>query len=220
MGLVRRRNDGDIMTTATTRDKQLTKTINHQTGTTAVMIHREFNGPDGQWWPMEPADASQDAAAIDAFDNSFSGSQQAQIAQLTAGITSANSAKQQAESDKAAALEQLAAANARIAELEAQINPPNPFPDADWDGFKFAIFADPAIDRVARANPVSWPLMVQYLSQLDTNPARGPDIAQLWNFMEAYTAITPEEVARINAISQQHGVPLHLNEEGQIVIPQ
>lgn len=114
------------MPTATTRDKQLTKTINHKTGTTAVMIRREFNGPDGQWWPMEPIDASQDAAAINAFDASFTGSQQAQITQLTADIAAANAAKQQAESDKAAAIEQLQAANARIAELEAQLNPTQP----------------------------------------------------------------------------------------------
>lgn len=150
---------------------------------------------------------------------SINSSLQTQVDTLTADIAAANAAKQQAESDKAAALEQLAAANARIAELEAQINPPNPFPNADWASFKFTILSDPAIQRVAAENATAWPLMVLYLSQLDTNPARGADIAQLWNFIEAHSAVNSTEIARINAISQQFGIPLQMNSEGQIVLP-
>lgn len=67
----------------TTRDKQLIQTINHNNNTTAVMLMREFLGPDNQWWPMQPIDASQDSAAIDAFSKSLIGSQQSQITTLT-----------------------------------------------------------------------------------------------------------------------------------------
>lgn len=145
---------------------------------------------------------------------------QAQVDQLTTDLASANAAKQQAESSLAsitAERDQLLADKASLqSELDALKNPPNPFPDADWKSFRFAILADPAINRVAEVNATAWPLMVLYLSQLDTMPSRGPDIAQLWNFMEAHSAVTAEEIARINAIAEQFKIPLRLNSEGQI----
>lgn len=160
----------------------------------------------------DPEPVNVNDAAFTSFASAFNA---AAVNQLEA----ANTAKQQAESEKDTALTQLASANARITELEAQLNPPNPFPNADWASFKFAILADEAIQRVAKENATAWPLMVLYLSQLDTNPARGADIAQLWNFMEAHTAVDATEIARINAISRQFGIPLQMNSEGQVVLP-
>ena len=226
----------------TTRDKQLVQTINHSNNTTAVMLLREVLGPDNQWWPLLPIDASHDAAAINAFDSSLAGSQQAQIAQLTterdslqsdydAKVNDANAKQAQIDSlteqvatltserDARPTQAQLDAANARIAELEAQLSPPNPFPDADWAGFRAAALTDPAVQRVAAGNSVLWPVLFMYLSELSTNPARGKDIAWLWNTMEMQTPVTAEEIQRVNAIAETHGVPLSMNAEGQIVLP-
>jgi seryl-tRNA synthetase len=137
------------------------------------------------------------------------------IAELTADL-------QTAASQLEATTNQLAAANAEIETLTARIdeleNPSNPFPDADWKNFRFAILADPAIDRVATENATAWPLMVLYLSQLDTMPSRGLDIAQLWNFLEAHTAVDTEEIARINATAERFNIPLRINEEGQFAV--
>lgn len=132
---------------------------------------------------------------------------QSQIAALTA------------ERDARPTQAQLDAANARIAELEAQLSPPNPFPNADWAGFRAAALTDPAVQRVAAGNSVLWPVLFMYLSELSTNPARGKDIAWLWNTMEMQTPVTAEEIQRVNAIAETHGVPLSMNAEGQIVLP-
>ena len=213
------------------------------------MLLREFIGPDNQWWPMNPIDASQDSASIDAFSQSMVGSQQTQISTLTAERDSLqseltelqadydakvgdNNAKQSqidalteqvatltAERDARPTQQQLDAANELIAELEAQLNPPNPFPNADWQGFRASALSDPAVQRVAAGNPVLWPVLFMYLSELQANPSRGADIAWLWNTMESRTPVTTEEIQRVNAIAETHGVPLSMNAEGQIVLP-
>jgi hypothetical protein len=137
----------------------------------------------------------------------------ADLAELTADL-------QTASTQLEAATNQLAAANATIETLQARIdeleNPPNPFPDADWQGFRQAALTDDAVLRVASGNAVLWPVLFAYLSELSTNPARGRDIAWLWNTMEAQTPVSKEEVARVNGIAQRFGVPLRMNDEGQI----
>ena len=140
---------------------------------------------------------------------------QNQLTEATTSLATATGQVGTLTSERDSALEQVATLQA---ELDAIKNPPNPFPDADWKSFRFAILADPAINRVANENATAWPLMVLYLSQLDTMPSRGLDIAQLWNFLEANTAVNAEEIARINGISEQFGIPLRLNEQGQIAV--
>jgi hypothetical protein len=124
------------------------------------------------------------------------------------------------KTDKAELTTERDSALEKVATLEAELdtlkNPPNP--DADWKSFRFGILADPAINRVATQNATAWPLMVLYLSQLDTMPSRGLDIAQLWNFLEANTAVDADEIARINAIAEKFGIPLRINEEGQFAV--
>jgi hypothetical protein len=160
----------------------------------------------------DPEPVNVNDAAFASFATAFSASA---LNQLDA----ANTAKQQAESEKETALSQLEAANARIVELEAQLNPPDPFPNADWAGFRAAALTDPAVQRVAAGNSVLWPVLFMYLSELSTNPARGKDIAWLWNTMESRTPVTTDEIQRVNAIAETHGVPLSMNAEGQIVLP-
>ena len=164
-------------------------------------------GFDGTELPPEVQDA---LAAINT-------QQQNTIVELKEQLTTLTSERDAAVSQATSANEQIATLQNRISELTAP--PPNPFPDADWANFKFAILADEAIQRVANENATAWPLMVLYLSQLDTNPARGLDIAALWNFMDAHSAVSADEIARINAIAETHGVPLSMNAEGQIVLP-
>lgn len=251
----------------TTRDKQLIQTINHNNNTTAVMLMREFLGPDNQWWPMQPIDASQDSAAIDAFSKSLIGSQQSQITTLTTERDSLqsqltnlqadydakvndNEAKQvQIDSltEQVATLtaerdarptqkqldilttqvtelasrptqEQLDTANTRITELETQLNPPNPFPNANWIGFKQAVLTDPAVRRVAESDTMLWPILFNYLSELSSNPARGQEIAWLWNQMETKCPVDKDEINRINGIAEHFNIPLRMNEEGQITL--
>lgn len=107
---------------------------------------------------------------------------------------------------------------AEVARLTALVPPPVPdvFLSADWPRFRNLILSDPAVQRVATGNPTAWPLMVLYLAQLSSMPSRGADIAQLWTMLEANTPVTPEEVARINAIAAECGVPLRMNEDGSI----
>lgn len=107
---------------------------------------------------------------------------------------------------------------AEVARLTALVPPPVPdvFLSADWPRFRNLILSDPAVQRVATGNPTAWPLMVLYLAQLSSTPSRGADIAQLWTMLEANTPVTPEEVARINAIAAECGVPLRMNEDGSI----
>jgi hypothetical protein len=125
-------------------------------------------------------------------------------------------------SDRDAALQSVEAVRA---ELQAEIDRlttlvPTPVPDgfaaADWPRFRTLILADPAVQRVAAGNPVLWPVVVLYLRELSEIPSRGADIAQLWTIMEQQTPVTTEEVARINAIATECGVPLQMNSDGSI----
>lgn len=113
---------------------------------------------------------------------------------------------------------QIAELTAEVARLTALVPPPVPdaFLSADWSGFRNAILSDEAVQRVASGNPTAWPLMVLYLTQLSSTPSRGADIAQLWTIMESHTPVTTEEVARINAIAEECGVPLRMNDDGSI----
>jgi hypothetical protein len=107
---------------------------------------------------------------------------------------------------------------AEVARLTALVPPPVPdaFLSADWPRFRNLILSDEAVQRVAVGNPTAWPLMVLYLTQLSSTPSRGADIAALWTMLEANTPVTPEEVARINVIAEDCGVPLRMNEDGSI----
>jgi hypothetical protein len=111
-----------------------------------------------------------------------------------------------------------AALQAEVARLTALVPPPVPdaFLSADWPRFRNLILSDEAVQRVAVGNPTAWPLMVLYLTQLSSTPSRGADIAALWTMLEQNTPITGEEVARINAIAENCGVPLRMNEDGSI----
>lgn len=169
---------------------------------------------DGDAEPVNLADP-----VFTSFATAFNVAAVAQSAQLTTDLAAANAAKDAAIQAKQQAETQVATLQARIAELEAELNPPNPFPNADWQGFREAALTDPAIQRVAAGNPVLWPVLFMYLSELSTNPARGRDIAWLWNTMETQTPVSADEIARVNAIAANHGVPLQMNSEGQIVVP-
>lgn len=113
---------------------------------------------------------------------------------------------------------QRATMQAEIDRLTLLVPPPVPdaFLNADWPQFRVRILSDPAVQRVASGNSTAWPLMILYLAQLSSTSSRGLDIAQLWTFMESQTPVTPEEVARINAIASECGVPLQMNEDGSI----
>ena len=89
-------------------------------------------------------------------------------------------------------------------------------PDPDWSQFRNRVLADPAVQRVAIGNAAAWPLMVVYLAELSTRPSRAVDIAQLWTLLESQTPVTPDEVARINTIASDCGVPLRMNADGSI----
>jgi len=147
----------------------------------------------------------------------------------TASVASVSAAKDQLLIDKTAELEAEKAAHAvaanSVATMQAEIDRlaalvPAPIPDefanADWAQFRGRILQDPAVQRVALGNPTAWPLMVLYLAQLSTTPSRGLDIAQLWTILEQQTPITPEEVAQINLIATECGVPLQMNADGSI----
>jgi hypothetical protein len=110
------------------------------------------------------------------------------------------------------------ALEAEVARLTAMVPPPVPdaFLSADWPRFRNLILSDAAVERVAKGNPTAWPLMVLYLAQLSSQPSRGVDIAQLWTMLEQNTPITPAEVARLNAIATECGVPLRMNDDGSI----
>lgn len=86
---------------------------------------------DGKFRYLEPVnllvgsiDASNLPEAVADAIGSINSSLQSQIAQLTAGITAANAAKQQAEDQLAAANEQITALQNRIAELTAEPDVP------------------------------------------------------------------------------------------------
>lgn len=114
--------------------------------------------------------------------------------------------------------EQIATLTAEVERLTALVPPPVPdvFANADWVQFRARILSDAAVQRVAIGNPTAWPLMVLYLSQLATTPSRGVDIAQLWSFLIVSTPITADEVAGINTIANECGVPLAMNPDGSI----
>lgn len=186
----------------TVRLKKLVQIINHDAGTVAVEVHREEQ-LGNRWLPVDPTDWT--GADLSEFTESFNAVAAARITELEEQVASLPSIT--AERD--AALE-------RIEELEAQLNPPNPFPNADWSGFRIAALSDPAVQRVAVGNPVIWPLLLMFLNELSTNPSRGTDIAMLWNMMESIVPVTTEEIDRVNDIAVAYGVPLQLNADGQI----
>lgn len=105
-----------------------------------------------------------------------------------------------------------------LSEVERLTPPPVPdgFLTADWARFRNLILSDEAVQRVAFGNPTAWPLIVLYLTQLSSTPSRGADIAALWTIVEQNTPVTPDEVARINAIASECGVPLRMHENGSI----
>lgn len=174
---------------------------------------------------LQPIDAEQLETLLPGFNAGTLAERdalQAQVTELTADLETASSqaeslASQVTELSQRPTQAQFNAANEQIAALELQLHPPNPFPDADWPGFRQAALTDPAVQRVAAGNSVLWPVLFAYLSELSTNPARGQDIAWLWNTMESQTPVGLDDVARVNAMAEEFGVPLRMNTEGQIV---
>lgn len=160
----------------------------------------------------DPEPVNVNDAAFNSFATAFSA---AAVNQLEA----ANTAKQQAELEKETASSQLDAANARIAELEAQLNPPNPFPNADWQGFRSAALASPVIMRMAMSNVGNFMMLLIYMTEMQKDPSAVTKMAGVWNEMEGKTALSADEIAAVNALAQAHSVPFALNDEGQIVLP-
>ena len=185
-----------------------------QDGAVAGAHIRTITSVNGRDYESDPIPlASTDDPAFTDFASQFS-------AVAIAEKESVKTELEKLQSEYNSKVAEVDSANVTIAQLQARIAeltapPPNPFPDADWANFRFAILADEAIQRVAAENSTAWPLMVLYLSQLDTNPARGLDIAALWNFMEAHSAVSADEITRINAIAAKFSIPLALNDQGQ-----
>lgn len=204
---------------------RLEKYIPRNGGPVVCQVFEEVEVSPGRWIQLDPRNPTPEE--VESADDKAIAQQQATIATLTTERDSLQSQVaeltadvQTASSQLEATTNQLAAANATIETLQARIdeleNPPNPFPNADWQAFRQAALNDPAVLRVAEGNPVLWPVLFMYLSELSTNPSRGPDIAWLWNTMEGNTPVTSDEVARVNGIAEQFGVPLRMNAEGQI----
>ena len=177
------------------------------------------NGRDFESDPTPLSGSSDPAFAVFAqqFAAAAVAARDTAIAEKAAAVASL--AKVQADLETATA--QLAAMTAERDSLQEQLdailNPVNPFPDANWQGFRVAALSDPAVQRVAAGNQAAWPLLLLYLAELEAKPARALDVAILWNMLETNTPVTPEEVQRINASARSFGIPFVLNAEGQIV---
>lgn len=185
-----------------------------------------INGRDFEGDP-EPLSGASDPA-FTAFASQFAAGAVAERDTLQSQVTTLTIERDtlQSQADTIPGLqsqiEELATAKAEleaeVARLTALVPPPIPdeFAAADWPQFRNRVLSDPAVQRVATGNSTAWPLMVLYLAQLSSTPSRGADIAQLWTMLEANTPVTPEEVARINAIAESCSVPLRMNEDGSI----
>lgn len=111
---------------------------------------------------------------------------------------------------------QLDEANSRILELEAQLNPPNPFPDTDWQGFRSAALASPTILKMAMANTGNFVMLLIYMTEMQKDQTAMEKMATVWNEMENKTPLSPEEITGINTLAEHFKVPLVLNSDGQI----
>ena len=187
------------------------------TGNPVFQIHEEVE-INGRVVSLDPRNPT--AAELQDANEAFSASQQSRIAELETERDAVQSelTELQSDYDSLVALRdelasQVESLQERIDELE---NPPNPFPDADWSGFRVAALSDPAVQRVAVGNPVLWPLLLMFLNELSSNPARAADIAGLWNMMESVVPVTAEEIDRVNAIAVDKQVPFRLDSNGQI----
>lgn len=200
-----------------------------QDGTVAgasVRTITTVNGRDYESNPQPLSGASD--PAFTAFANQFSAAVVTERDALQTQVTALTSERDvlQSQADTIPGLQsQVAALTTAKAELEAEVarltalvppSVPDEFLSADWPRFRNLILSDEAVQRVATGNPTAWPLMVLYLAQLSSTPSRGADIAQLWTMLEQNTPVTPEEVARINAIATGCGVPLRMNADGSI----
>lgn len=205
---VRRRERSVVTTEIRPINLEIAFTDDGQAAKGAHIVEAVFI--DGEFMRLLPAKplAESTVEAVADYAAAFSASVVAQVTALTA------------ERDAALAGVQSVTATmqAEIDRLTLLVPPPVPdaFLNADWPQFRVRILSDPAVQRVASGNSTAWPLMILYLAQLSSTPSRGLDIAQLWTFMESQTPVTPEEVARINAIASECGVPLQMNEDGSI----
>lgn len=185
-----------------------------------------INGRDFEGDP-QPLSGASDPAFV-AFANQFAAAtvseRDALQTQVTALTAERDTYKTQADTipGLTAQIETLqsekAALQVEVDRLTDLVPPPVPdaFLSADWPRFRNLILSDEAVQRVAVGNPTAWPLMVLYLAQLSSTPSRGADIAQLWTMLEANTPVTSEEVARINSIAEDCGVPLRMDADGSI----
>jgi len=104
------------------------------------------------------------------------------------------------------------------AELEAIKNPPNPFPNADWQGFRSAALASPTIMRMAMSNMGNFMMLLIYMTEMQKDPTATTKMVGVWNEMETKTPISADEITAINQLAAQYQVPMVLNSEGQIVL--
>ncbi len=141
---------------------------------------------------------------------------QTQLTEATTGLASATGQVETLTSERDSLQSQLETLQARINELE---NPPNPFPNSDWQGFRSAALASPVIMRMAVSNIGNFMMLLIYLTEMQKDPATSLKMAAVWNEMETKTPLSPEEIAGINALAAHYQVPMVLNSEGQIVLP-
>lgn len=141
---------------------------------------------------------------------------------LTQQLAAMTTERDTALSEKSSLQTQLDSANATIETLRDRIdeleNPPNPFPDSDWQGFRSAALSSPTIMRMAMSNMGNFMMLLIYLSEMQKDPATSLKMAAVWNEMENKTPLTADEITGINALAEKYKVPMVLNSEGQIVL--
>jgi hypothetical protein len=193
-------------------------------GTTAGVTVRTLTVVNGRDFESDPIPLSgatdpaftQFAQAFSAAVVSERDTLQSQLTAMTIELDSAMSEKATLQSQLDAAMNAVVALQARIDELE---NPPNPFPNSDWQGFRSAALSSPTIMRMAVSNIGNFMMLLIYMTEMQKDPSTSLKMAQVWNEMETKTPLSPEEIASINSLAANYQVPMVLNSEGQIVIP-
>ena len=140
---------------------------------------------------------------------------QTQLAEATTSLAAATGQVEALTGERDSALEKVADLEA---ELDAIKNPPNPFPDADWQGFRSAALASPTIMRMAMSNMGNFMMLLIYMTEMQKDPTATTKMVGVWNEMETKTPISADEIAAINQLAAQYQVPMVLNSEGQIVL--
>jgi len=167
--------------------------------------------------PRNPtAEELQDA------DEKFAAAQQARIADLESQLSAMTAERDSLTTEKAALTTERDSLQSQVTELEAELeaikNPPNPFPNADWQGFRSAALASPTIMRMAMSNMGNFMMLLIYMTEMQKDPTATTKMVGVWNEMETKTPISADEITAINQLAAQYQVPMVLNSEGQIVL--